>query len=371
MNQKLFREMSPSEQSAFITEFNDYVVNVLPLVQHQADGWVAKMQQGLRLICVIPQSHSFVDQAFRYGDYGSRINRFVFYIQMIQEDIVNGNLKPAAPAPQPAPKRGRPASAATIARREAEAEAAKMQQQIFDEGETANEQRLAAPMGRAVMQPQVMADLQSASEYKLSIAQIKPFLSPELQQLTGKIRDLRIAAGAFSEKAKTMADMKASPDAIAPIAQQAQEAIETVDNIYRQIDEELGIVWYRLQNDEPFRTSWLHKYGFKSADDLHPDLKNDLRKHYQKMKSPEFDLRCRTVIEQSNPEYVAAQKAEADKKKEAQDIIRYLKRKDKAQKPDTAKNKFRRLEQLLGKKEAATYKPLLDKIIDNSKKQKA
>ena len=346
MNQKLFREMSPSEQSAFITEFNDYVVNVLPLVQHQADGWVAKMQQGLRLICVIPQSHSFVDQAFRYGDYASRINRFVFYIQMIQEDIVNGNLKPAAPAPQPAPKRGRPASAATIARREAEAEAAKLQQQIF-------------------------ADLQSASEYKLSIAQIKPFLSPELQQLAGKIRDLRIAAGAFSEKAKTMADMKASPDAIAPIAQQAQEAIETVDNIYRQIDEELGIVWYRLQNDEPFRTSWLQKYGFKSADELHPDLKNDLRKHYQKMKSPEFDLRCRTVIEQSNPEYVAAQKAEADKKKEAQDIIRYLKRKDKAQKPDTAKNKFRRLEQLLGKKEAATYKPLLDKIIDDSKKQKA
>ena len=52
-----------------------------------------------------------------------------------------------------------------------------------------------------------------------------------------------------------------------------------------------------------------------------------------------------------------------------QDIIRYFKRKDKGQKLETARNKFKRLEELLGKKEAANYRPLLTKIEEDSKKK--
>ena len=92
------------------------------------------------------------------------------------------------------------------------------------------------------------------------------------------------------------------------------------------------------------------------------------------MQSPEFDLRCKTLIEQESPEYAAKVKAEAERKKEVQDILRYLKRKDK---PATdarlngAREKFARLEQLLGKKEAKDYKPLLAFIEDENRKLNA
>lgn len=336
MNQKLFREMSPDEQSAFISEFSQYVSESLPIVEQRADGWVQRMQAGLRLITVIPQSRSFVEQAFRYGDYGSRVTRFVFYINMIQEEII----APAAivTPPAPAAKRGRPASPATIAKREAESK-----------------------------QPKLFASAESAE--RLTLHQLKWLMSDELGKRVDMVRGLRTAYSADAEKAKTMAEMKASPDAIAPIAERAQRTLEQVEAIYRDVDSELAVQFYRLQNDEPYRHTFIER--FKIADIT--EVSKLLRPYYQKMKSPEFDLRCRTIIEQESPEFVAAQKAEAEKKKEAQDIIRYLKRKDKGAsdvRVKTSREKFKRLEQLLGKKEAAVYKPLLDKIVEENKKTK-
>ena len=81
----------------------------------------------------------------------------------------------------------------------------------------------------------------------------------------------------------------------------------------------------------------------------------------------------KTLIEQESPAFVAKQKADAEKKKEVQDILRYLKRKDKGPseaRVKTAKEKFHRLEELLGKKEAADYKPLVRKIEDDFKAMK-
>ena len=183
-----------------------------------------------------------------------------------------------------------------------------------------------------------------------------------------------------------MSDMKADPKSIEPVAKEAIDAHDAYMAIYAAIDTELAVLWYRLQNDsDQWRMAWLQKYGFAKKSDggsklstlnsqlstlLHPDLLHDLRKHYQKVQSPEFDLRCRTLIEQESPEYIARQKAEAEKKKEVQDILRYLKRKDKGiseQRVKTSREKFARLQELLGKKAAADYKPLLTKIEDDYK----
>ena len=209
-----------------------------------------------------------------------------------------------------------------------------------------------------------------SGDYRLPIAQKRMLLTVELAQRTEDIRTLRGTMAAAAERAKTLAELNRPQGEIEAAAQESIKANDAYQAILADIDAELATVWYRLQNDEPYRERFLQKHGFKTVKDMHADLLHDLRKHYEKVKSPEFDLRCRTLIEQESPEYVAKQKAEAEKKKEVQDIIRYFKRKDKGQKLETARAKFKRLEELLGKKEAANYRPLLTKIEEDAKADK-
>ena len=222
-------------------------------------------------------------------------------------------------------------------------------------------------------QPFIAPTSHDDAEYRLSIAQKRVFLSTELQKEADKIRALRTTAGAAAERAKTMAELKAAPELIAPVAEEAQRTLEQVNSIYAEIDNELAAIWYRLQNDSPeWAAGWCKRYGYKSAADLHADLIYDLRRHYKKVTEaqPDFDDCMRRTIEQESPEYIARQKEEAAKKKEVQDIIRYLKRKDKGvseTRVKTSREKFKRLQELLGKKEADNYKPLLTKIEDDYK----
>lgn len=372
---KLFKDMTQEEQLRYVTDLTTFANEKLPMLEQIGDSWeachVKSMKEGLDLLRAFQFARDFVEKSLRYGDYSARVKRVRFYLDLIQKKIqagegvkgVGGEVFALVPkVQQQGARRGRPASAETIARREAEAKAAEQQKELFDN----NPATTTPATGVSFMAPTPRED----TEYKLSIAQKRAFLSPELQKLADNIRALRTTAGAAAERAKTMADMKAAPELIAPVATEAQRTLEQVEQIYQEIDAELAVVWYRLQNDEPYKEKWLNQYGYKSADDLHPDLLHDLRKHYQKVKSSEFDLRCKTLIEQENPEFVAKQKEEAAKKKETQDIIRYLRRKDKSQKIETARTKFARLQELIGKKEAATYKPLLTKIEEESKKVK-
>lgn len=202
------------------------------------------------------------------------------------------------------------------------------------------------------------------TDYRLSLAQKRPFLTPELAARADTIHALRTTAAANAERAKLLAEQGADPDTVAPYAQEAQQALEAYEAIYRQIDEELATVHYRLLNDEPYQQKWLQRFNIKTIADVNADLMHDLKKHYQKIQSPEFDLRCRTLIEQESPEYVARQKAEAEKKKEVADILRYLKRKDKDATPTriaTMKERYAKLESLIGKEEAKPYRVFITK----------
>ena len=321
----------------------------------------------------------------------------MFYIELIQKKLKSGEIAKGvngevyaviAPKQQETKRRGRPASPETIARREAEAKAAEQQTGLFAAGKAAG--TAAGSVGGAggaaakpqptgkeqtgmAQQPFIAPTSHDDAEYRLSIAQKRVFLSTELQKEADKIRALRTTAGAAAERAKTMAELKAAPELIAPVAEEAQRTLEQVNSIYAEIDNELAAIWYRLQNDSPeWAAGWCKRYGYKSAADLHADLIYDLRRHYKKVTEaqPDFDDCMRRTIEQESPEYIARQKEEAAKKKEVQDIIRYLKRKDKGvseTRVKTSREKFKRLQELLGKKEADNYKPLLTKIEDDYK----
>lgn len=337
--------MTADEQSAYRKQLAAWTKRHLPKIEQAVGGqWTVEltqaMQEGMTLLAAWTFARDFAEQATLYGDYAARAYRMRFYV-----DKINKECDTLAPAEQPR-KPGRPASAATIARREAEAKAAEKQVALFQQGSPAGD-----------------------GDYRLSIAQKRMLLSPDLAQRSENIRNLRTLFANAAEKAKTLAELGRPASEIEPYADEAACREAELSAIFTDIDAELAVLWYRLQNDSPeWRSAWLQKYGFKSIDDVHDDLKHDLRKHYTKVQSPDFDLRCQTLIEQESPEYIEKQKADAERKKEVQEIIRYFKRKDKAQKLDTARQKFKRLEELLGKKEAANYRPLLTKVEDDAKK---
>ena len=399
---KLFQEMSAEERLQWATRFGEFLHTEWPALEVAARAkqvqWSLDLQRRMERLVGLLMAWSFArdfcEKAVRYGDYAARAYRMPVYIEKVQQLVAQTGdeqlTKAVCGAEHEKPRRGRPASAETIARREAEAKAAQQQVALFGDseqpaGKPAGTVAHSAPVGSAggVKAASPAAESQGAvatpvpfigptsredAEYRVSIAQKRGFLLADLQAKSDTIRALRSQHAAASERAKTMSDMKADPKAIEPVAREAIEAHDAYTAIYAEIDAELGTLWYRLQNDSPeWRDAWCRRYGFKSATDLHPDLLHDLRKHYQKVQSPEFDLRCRTLIEQESPEYIARQAKDAAKKKEVQDILRYLKRKDKGQKLETARAKFRRLEELLGKKDAADYRPLLTKIEGDAK----
>lgn len=357
METKLFKEMTADEQLRYVTDLTSFVDEKLPVLEKLGDAWELShrkdMETGLQLIAAFQFARDFVDKAVRYGDYAARVYRLRTYFNKIKDEIAKGNFFKASdgktyaivpPAAPQAPRRGRPASAATIARREAEAEAAKQQTEI--------------PIPAM---PQI--------ENKLHLNQLAWLCSDDTARAIETVQKLRFTSEAASERAKLLAEQGAAPEVIEPYAKEAADAIEAYQAIYAAVDTDLATVWYRLQNDEPYRERFVKR--FKGVDLI--QVGRICRPYYEKVKSPEFDLRMKTLIEQESPEFVAKQKADAEKKKEVQDILRYLKRKDKGPseaRVKTAKEKFHRLEELLGKKEAADYKPLVRKIEEDWKKMK-
>ena len=371
---KLWRSMTDDEQRRYVERLTAFESEKLARLEQKQEAWGVEqrelMDEALELMAAWQFARDFVDKALRYGDYAARVYRVRFYVEKIKSEIerLSPDLLPIATEKKRKP--GRPASAATLAKREAERKAAEQQVEMFKpaasvpagsaSGGTA-ESPAAKPQG-TVPAFAAPAAGNEGGDYRLPIAQKRMLLTVELAQRTEDIRTLRGQMAAAAERAKTLAELNRTQGEIEAAAKASIEANDAVQAIFAEIDTELAVTWYRLQNDEPYRERFLQKHGFKTVKDMHADLLHDLRKHYEKVKSPEFDLRCRTLIEQESPEYVAKQKAEAEKKKEVQDILRYLKRKDKGKSVETSRAKFRRLEELLGKKEAACYRPLLTKI---------
>ena len=208
----------------------------------------------------------------------------------------------------------------------------------------------------------------NAPEYRLTLHQKAPFMSRPLAERAEQVREIRHRLETASERAKLLAEQGRPAKDIEPYCQEAERAVKDVEQIYADVNAELATLYYRLLNDEPYKQKWLKRYGLRTADDINADLLHDLRLHYRKMQSPDFDLRCRTLIEQESPEYMAQVKAREARDEEVRQILRYLRRTDKPNaltRRNTARQRFARLQELLGQQEAAAYRPFLTKIEDD------
>jgi hypothetical protein len=197
---------------------------------------------------------------------------------------------------------------------------------------------------------------------RLHLNELAWLCSKDLQERISKVRDQRTAFGDASQTAKVLAEHGGNPDEIAAWAKKAEEAMKAYEATYAAVDEELAIVFARLQMDEPYKEKFCKR--FKGVDLV--QIAHITRPYYDKLRSPEFDLRIRTMIEQDSPEYAAKMKAEEERKQEVTDILRYLKRKDKpnvAQRIKTMETRYQRLIELLGEDEAKVYRPIIDVAI--------
>jgi len=197
---------------------------------------------------------------------------------------------------------------------------------------------------------------------RLHLNELAWLCSKDLQERIAKVRDQRTAFGDASQTAKVLAEHGGNQEEIAMWAKRAEEALKAYESTYAAVDEELAIVFARLQMDEPYKEKFCNR--FKGVDLV--QIAHITRPYYDKLRSPEFDLRIRTMIEQDSPEYAAKMKAEEERKQEITDILRYLKRKDKpnvAQRIKTMETRYARLIELMGEEEAKVYRPIVDAAI--------
>jgi len=387
---------------------------------------IADMEQGLRLLAAWPMAEDFCEKTAHFGDYDRRAYRLPVYIEKVTEALADGltietvdGRQVAKVAPGvPLRRRGRPTKEETAARLRGEAlvvqgndavarckkaiarllgmevvmsgeapreknnaelkaerdkrkaEEAKMNPSLFGsenglemQGEKPDAAVPAGSVSGDAPSPcaQIMSDSYEMrmAQDKLHLNQLAWLLSPELAKRTETVQSLRVTSESASERAKTMTDMGAKPEDIEPYAQQAKEATEAYLAIYAAVDEELAILHKRLYLDLPFVEKF--KARFKGVDV--EKIQYITRPYYEKVKSPDLDLRIKTIIEQENPEYAAKMKAEEKKKQEVSDLLRYLKRKDKPnvkQRIETMEKRYQRLIELLGEEEAKVYRPIVD-----------
>ena len=217
---------------------------------------------------------------------------------------------------------------------------------------------------------QLMNDSYEArmAQDKLHLDQLAWLMSKPLQERVKLVQSQRTAAESASERAKMLAEMNGKQEEIAEYAEQAKVATEAYLATYSDVDEELAVVFYRLQNDEPFREKFVNR--FRGVDLVR--VSHICRPYYEKLRSPELDIRIKAIIEQESPEYAAKMRAEQAKREEVADILRYLKRKDKDASDTrlkTAKEvKFPRLVELIGEEEAKDYLPLISYIEEENRK---
>lgn len=203
---------------------------------------------------------------------------------------------------------------------------------------------------------------------RLHLSDLAWLCSDELKARIEQVRAQRTVFGSAAERAKLLAEQGADAKTIEPYARQAEEAREAFESTYAAVDEELAIQFKRLSIDQPYIERFCSRFrGVDLEKVLHI-----CRPYYEKLRSPELDMRIKLAIERDNPEYAAKLKAEEEKKEEIADILRYLKRKDKPASDTRLKTarevKFPRLVELIGEAEAKDFEPLITYIEEENRK---
>ena len=304
-------------------------------------------EQGLDLLSNVVKAKSFVKDSRRFRDYHRRVRQMVTYLQTLDTGS-------AASAPD---KRrvGRPT-------KKEQAEYAELQKKKAME--EARQSLFPNLKPDTTIQPLSYNGIvanpngESIAATMPNLMQIRPFLSPSLQEQVNTVRELRNEMASKAEQAKTMAEANEkaisqgksaiyTEEEIAAFASRATEIeSEILPNIYTAVDREMGECYLRLseKTGDPEYIAYA-----KKAFTIDPQtLRTQFKPFYEKAqdRDPHFAEAIAEKIANDRPEVKAARDAAAKHKAEADALIKYIIRKDKPSTKTRVKGIKERIDQL-------------------------
>ena len=304
-------------------------------------------EQGLDLLSNVVKAKSFVKDSRRFRDYHRRVRQMVTYLQTLDTGS-------AASAPD---KRrvGRPT-------KKEQAEYAELQKKKAME--EARQSLFPNLKPDTTIQPLTYNGIvanpngESIAATMPNLMQIRPFLSPSLQEQVNTVRELRNEMASKAEQAKTMAEANEkaisqgksaiyTEEEIAALATRATEIeSEILPNIYTAVDREMGECYLRLseKTGDPEYIAYA-----KKAFTIDPQtLRTQFKPFYEKAqdRDPHFAEAIAEKIANDRPEVKAARDAAAKHKAEADARIKYIIRKDKPSTKTGGKGIKERIDQL-------------------------
>lgn len=326
-------------------------------------------EQGLTLLESVPSAQAFVRDSHRFRDYHRRVRQLITSLQII-------------PIPETAEAKrhvGRPTKEEQARYNEQQKQKAldEARQSLFPEVKP-NVAVQPLTYGGIVANP----NGESIAATMPNLAQIRPFLSPALQQRVNTVRDLRNEMASKAEQAKTMAEANEksiqqnkgilyTEAEIALLATRATEIeSEILPDIYMAVDREMGEVYLRLnqRNGDPEYISYVEKTFSLSPQ----ELRTQLKPFYEKAqgRDPRFAASIAEKIAADRPEVKAARDKAAKHKAEADAIIKYIIRKDKPSNKARVKGLKERIDRLrqeyadiVTEDELSGYEAILTKTI--------
>ena len=304
-------------------------------------------EQGLDLLSNVVKAKSFVKDSRRFRDYHRRVRQMVTYLQTLDTGS-------AASAPD---KRrvGRPT-------KKEQAEYAELQKKKAME--EARQSLFPNLKPDTTIQPLTYNGIvanpngESIAATMPNLMQIRPFLSPSLQEQVNTVRELRNEMASKAEQSKTMAEANEkaisqgksaiyTEEEIAALATRATEIeSELLPNIYTAVDREMGECYLRLseKTGDPEYIAYA-----KKAFTIDPQtLRTQFKPFYEKAqdRDPHFAEAIAEKIANDRPEVKAARDAAAKHKAEADALIKYIIRKDKPSTKTRVKGIKERIDQL-------------------------
>ena len=326
-------------------------------------------EEGLSLLENNPRAKSFVSDSRRFRDYHRRVRQMITYLQTMETSRTE--IKRHV---------GRPTR---------EEQALYAEQQKQKALEEAKKSLFPEIKPDVTLQPLtyngIVADPngESIAATMPNLKQIRHFLSPELQEQVNSVRDLRNEMASKAEQAKTMAEANEkalekgqtaiyTEKEIAVLATRATEIESKIlPAIYMAVDREMGEAYLRLsqKTGDPEYIAYISK-TFSIAPQ---DLRTQFKPFYEKAlaRDPLFAETVAAKIAADRPEVKAERDRQAKHKAEADALIKYIMRKDKANTKTRVKGLKERIDRLrhdfsdiVSEDEMAGYEAILTKAIE-------
>ena len=332
-------------------------------------------ERGLSLLENTPSAQSFIRDSRRFHDYHRRVRQLLTYLQTMQTSSQGTKRRVGRPT--------------------------KEEQAVYAE----QQRQKALEEAKASLFPELKPDLtlqpltyngivanpngESIAATMPHLAQLRPFLSPALQERVNTVRDLRNEMSAKAEQAKTMAranekctnqgqPLLYTEDEVAELATRAVKIeSDILPSIYIAVDREIGEAYLRLsqRTGDPEYITRIEKFCNISPQ----DLRTQFRPFYEKaqQRDPLFASEIADRIAADRPEVKAQREAAAQHKAEADAIIKYIMRKDKPSTKVRVKGLTQRIANLrkeysdiVSEDELKGYEAVLEKVKSEANKSK-